>query len=73
MTDNLTPWFPSRIKPVRVGVYETDFVTNTYQNWNGKYWGAIGRTPFAASLPQWKNHPSQINKAPRWRGLKSPA
>jgi hypothetical protein len=39
MSKKMTRWFPVNIKPVHVGVYETNF--NGYMGysfWNGKYW-----------------------------------
>jgi hypothetical protein len=35
--EKLTPWFSDDVKPLHVGVYETSF--DTYQHWNGEWWG----------------------------------
>jgi hypothetical protein len=42
MKQKLTPWFPADVKPVHVGLYETDCYNTcqkSYQFWNGEYWG----------------------------------
>ena len=39
MSKKMTRWFPVNIKPVHVGVYETDLAGYLgYSYWNGKYW-----------------------------------
>lgn len=43
MKEKLTPWFPADVKPVRVGVYETNFrevcaVFKGFSFWNGVEW-----------------------------------
>lgn len=43
--NQLTDWFPPYIKPVRVGVYSTDW---GYAHWNGKRWGCGQDTPWLA-------------------------
>ena len=43
MNENLTPWFPAKVKPVHEGVYEVDDkdgMTGTwYAFWDGKKFG----------------------------------
>ena len=37
----VTEWFPPEIRPVRPGIYETNygnFACPIFVNWNGKYW-----------------------------------
>lgn len=37
-----TPWYPSKTKPVRIGVYEVQIQEMTrecFSYWNGKTWG----------------------------------
>lgn len=69
---NLTPWYPPHIKPVPVGVYETDSETHSvpcYQHWDGKVWGYCAhRMDFCltADIAQSRH------QAPRWRGLANP-
>lgn len=41
MNEERTPWFPSRIKPVRFGVYELNFSwdkTPWFSYWDGISW-----------------------------------
>ena len=44
MSNEMTPWFPSHIKPVRVGVYQVNPKYHSvpkpvYAHWNGRHWG----------------------------------
>lgn len=65
----LTKWFPREVKPVRVGVYETD--ANFYkgyqrfQHWNGEFWNSYCTTIQSASTET--DYSSYQNV--RWRGL----
>lgn len=70
MTDNLTPWYPPHIKPVRVGVYETDSESEAYQHWNGEWWGYCAHNK---ELAFFVRDAKSSHRFPRWRGLKSPA
>ncbi|UIY58161.1 hypothetical protein [Burkholderia cepacia] len=67
--DMLTEWFPHEMKPVHVGVYETDFNvcrSGGWAYWDGKNWGNSCRRPSEANN---RRYPSAIqNKG--WRGLK---
>lgn len=66
---NLTPWFPSEIKPVHVGAYlsyEYSDGSDFYRYWDGEHWGAASRTienalPFSQS--------SFACQSNRWCGL----
>jgi len=69
MQDTLTPWYPPHIKPVRVGVYETDTRIGRYQHWNGQFWGPYD--PDARTAWLWK-HARSGRQSPRWRGLAHP-
>lgn len=65
----LTKWFPPEVKPVHVGVYQTDFEPLgkdiEYSHWNGVRWG-----------PQWDcieraacANGTQGIQNKHWRGL----
>ena len=73
MTKEMTPWFPSRIKPVHVGVYEVKtpgFHTPvpTYAQWDGYCWGYFMDSIEKARL----NHPGLVaaKQDKQWRGFK---
>jgi hypothetical protein len=68
MTKKMTPWFPVQIKPVHVGVYETelDGYLKGYSFWNGKWWCDTARKPELAN----KRTGMQGKK---WRGFKEKA
>ena len=62
----LTPWFPGTVKPVRVGVYERLYNTQTfYCLWDGEYWHVWATTQVAAEkvfgFSAYQNFP--------WRGV----
>lgn len=61
----LTPWFPGDVKPVHVGVYETDRI-GRFQYWNGKSWGYY--MPSAEAAERVKASFS-ARQQPEWRGL----
>jgi hypothetical protein len=67
MNEKMTRWFPVNIKPVHVGVYETNL--NGYMGysfWNGKYWG---ETSSRRDMERHhKENPGVQNK--QWRGFK---
>ena len=62
----LTPWFPSKVKPVRSGLYERRIpgVGIRYAWWNGMWWGgfamrrdhAVANQTFKTAHPygQWR-------------------
>jgi hypothetical protein len=63
MSKKMTPWFPSRIKPVHVGVYETDLDGYFgYSFWNGKRWGDTAHKPELAN--EWRGMQQK-----KWRGF----
>lgn len=69
MEQKLTDWFPPEVKPARVDVYETNAGPNTYQYWNGKFWGLYESTPdFAFAF----SYDKIMVQSPRWRGLAEP-
>lgn len=66
-----TPWFPGTVKPVHVGVYETDAYLPgrvLYQHWNGSFFGFAGSTPQEALKCAGSESRFQHDK---WRGLAS--
>lgn len=68
MNKKLTPWFPSDVRPVRPGIYETDADVVTgpcYQLWTGQWWG------FCSSWPDYALEFKSDFQSPRWRGLAS--
>jgi hypothetical protein len=38
MKNQMTDWFPEKVKPVRAGVYETAYCGKTYTYFDGKRW-----------------------------------
>jgi len=68
MKPKRTPWFPSRVKPLRQGVYERDFGTIgiRFAYWTGRYWGgfAILYSHAVQNRRFRTGHP-----VARWRGL----
>lgn len=67
----VTEWYPASVKPLRVGVYETDFLTRAgnFAYWDGKLWGNSKSSPRAANM---RRSPSPVQDK-GWRGLKEPA
>lgn len=67
----LTPYFPSDVKPVHIGVYEIyENRRNerpTFKHWNGKFWGFASRTIEDAQCSDTLG-PSCIQKC-QWRGV----
>lgn len=68
MSKKLTPWFPPEMKPVRVGIYETDAETeggtSCYQSWNGAQWSWCSSDSDFTVIDS-----RSIHQSPRWRGL----
>lgn len=69
----LTRWFPPTERPVRAGVYETDFRGSTrgrwFNRWDGSrwHWGhAIARTAAQKDSPMPGEH---LDNMKRWRGV----
>jgi hypothetical protein len=68
----LTPWYPSRVRPIHEGVYEIRFTgwlkVNKYALWDGAKWGWAASTPdYAAEFPLFHYDP---NQAKQWRGVR---
>lgn len=72
----VTPWFPGDVKPVRVGVYQTEDANlgddRFYNYWDGKRW-YYGHAEFHLADPdiswtgdEWKDGAKSLK---RWRGL----
>ena len=64
-----TPWFPTIVCPVRVGVYQVQVPRfRMYSYWSGNAWYWLSRTTDSAAL---ENFPSEKMKNPmsKWRGL----
>ena len=64
MTKKMTRWFPVEIKPVHVGVYQTNLYGHWvgYSFWTGKRWCDTAQKPELAT----KRKGSQSKK---WRGF----
>jgi len=67
-----TPWFPSNIKPVRVGVYETkwycvDSWERGFSYWNGDQWTNGVDSPDRADF--YKNWVRGAYQEKKWRGF----
>ncbi len=71
MKQNLTPWFPGHIKPVRVGLYQQLSKANQtigYQYWDGEQWGSWCYSPELAYEHRfYKVHKEYQNDD--WRGI----
>ena len=66
MSKEMTPWFPVRIKPVHVGVYETDLAGYLgYSFWNGKWWSDTYHLPEFAVFQGCRGMQQK-----EWRGFK---
>lgn len=67
----LTEWFDgSKFIPCHVGVYEvnTGDGVESYQYWNGEFWGFLGSTPRYAFVGG-RHHESYYQNLP-FRGIK---
>ena len=64
MSKQMTDWFPVNIKPVHVGIYETDLDGHFgYSFWTGKLWCDTGRKP------GWTGRKIGLQNK-KWRGFK---
>ena len=71
-----TPWFDTKEKPVRAGVYIADWPEEAkdrnvwFAYWDGSQWGYMYRDPNDAAR-DYKRHPEHRHKAGKlvWRGL----
>ena len=62
----LTPWFPPAVKPVRRGVYETEFCgVPGFSRWTGEKWANQAGSPSRAL----EQHVAGAWQAKGWRGL----
>lgn len=69
--EQLTPWYPGDVKPVRVGVYQTKNQIDkgaVYQRWNGLFWCLCCDTPDRAAT--WDDQ--SLFQRSKWRGLAQP-
>jgi hypothetical protein len=66
-----TKWYPGNVKPVHVGVYETEPLYNSkrFQFWNGQWWGYPAHTIQRAF--DWR-YVRSTNQSDAWRGLTEP-
>lgn len=68
-----TEWFPADIKPVRIGVYETDlgpaFSQFGFSYWDGNHWS--NQYLLIETAARFSDHIGVQDKL--WRGLKEPA
>jgi len=71
MSTELTPWFPGSVKPVHIGVYETDDVLPDdacFQHWNGTFWGLCSWSAEHAATRGQARGVSGFQES-NWRGL----
>ncbi len=64
-----TPWYPSKTKPVRVGVYEVqvkELTNEMFSYWNGKTWGWA---EYSLQDAEKYKHNVGGNQEKVWRGL----
>jgi hypothetical protein len=66
MKKQMTPWFPSNIKPVRAGVYQTNYAGSTYTYFDGKRWSWSNPTLKSANKDR-DTHGAYQQK--EWRGF----
>lgn len=74
MNPKLTPWFPSTVKPVHVGVYRTNLFFSgrgyyKYSYWDGKKWGWSSTLKERANPANGKDYGMSPNQCKQWRGL----
>lgn len=64
----ITPWFQESVKPVHVGVYETNASgqEHCFQFWNGEFWGFFCSTKWRALKD---SDFRSIKQNVSWRGL----
>lgn len=66
MSKQKTDWFPANIKPVRAGVYETNYAGQSYAYFDGKRWGWANPT-VAKARKDTRTHGAY--QAKEWRGF----
>ncbi len=64
--EDLTPWFPADVKPVRPGVYEVQMTTGRFAYFDGQRWGWSFRTKREADTDRDHRNAAQDKV---WRGL----
>jgi len=74
MKKQMTPWFPSNIKPVRAGVYEVftpNSEANNFAYFDKKGWRLCASSIFEAEGEiNWPNNLSSMNLSrSKWRGF----
>jgi hypothetical protein len=75
--NNLTPWLPADVKPVRRGVYELEGLLAPFHYFNGRGWCGAASRPDMKTLLQWRKEPPldkigcNYHIGKRWRGLAS--
>lgn len=65
----MTPWFPGKKKPTRIGVYEREAPTGVlcFSLWSGKHWKLLAMTKTRANHSFGESN----HQALPWRGLAS--
>ena len=64
--EDLTPWFPADVKPVRPGVYEVQTITGRFAYFDGYSWGWSFATKREAERDR---DPWYAMQKKLWRGL----
>lgn len=64
----LTPWFPADVKPIRPGVYATQYVKDVdgFSYWDGEKWGYQAEDVYRAGSAGYRNFCRPLRP---WRGL----
>jgi len=71
MTEIMTPWFPSKIKPVHVGEYEVH--NEGLRCWlDGKAWSLWYFPDSTAAAKSFLRNKFSLHRDYTWRGLKDP-
>lgn len=70
MKENLTPWFPAKVKPIHIGVYEVDMFSgkSIYAYWDGKKFGYRTFGSQQRAFEQ-RNMATSCPALTTWRGL----
>ena len=64
--EDLTPWFPADVKPVRLGVYEVQMNNCRFAYFDGERWGWAFSTVRKANKDR---HTTGAIQSKVWRGL----
>jgi hypothetical protein len=67
MLDNVTPWYPGDVEPVRTGVYQRSYPSGVarYSRWDGREWMFACDTPLDAAAVDLSTGYPELP----WRGL----